>query len=163
MRVVYSWLKEFLENDHDLSAEDAAKILTAGGLEVEDHIKIGHDFSGVVVAKVVGKKKHPKADKLTLVEVITKEGETPTVVVCGASNVPESGGRVLWARPGAKLPGGVSIGSKKLKGVSSAGMLCALDELGIGDDHSGIVVLSCLLYTSPSPRDATLSRMPSSA
>ena len=144
MRVVYSWLKEFLNPDLDLSAEDAAKILTAGGLEVEDHIKVGHDFSGVVVAKVVGKKKHPKADKLTLVDVVTQEGGAPTVVVCGANNVPEPGGRVLWAKPGAKLPGGISIGSKELKGVLSAGMLCALDELGIGDDHSGIVVLTDL-------------------
>jgi phenylalanyl-tRNA synthetase beta chain len=63
-------------------------------------------------------------------------------VVCGAPNVPEPGRKVLWARPGATLPGGITLGIKPVKGVESPGMLCAEDELGLGDDHDGIIVLA---------------------
>src|SRR5690606_10291317 len=84
---------------------------------------------------------HPAADKLTIVDVVDAPGGASVEVVCGAPNVPAPGGRVLWARPGARLPGGLELGVRTLKGVASAGMLCAEDELGIGDDHAGIVVL----------------------
>lgn len=141
MLAVWSWLQELVEFDREISAEEGAKALTAAGLEVEEFRRVGSDFSGVVIAEVVSKEKHPDADKLTIVNVIDSKGGQPTVVICGAPNVPEPGGRVLWARPGAILPGGFEIGSKKLKGVMSAGMLCAEDELGLGDDHDGIVVL----------------------
>lgn len=141
MLAVWSWLSELVEFDREVTAEEAAVALTGAGLEVEDFKRVGDDFSGVVIAEVVSKEKHPKADKLTIVQVIDSEGGEPTVVVCGASNVPEPGGRVLWAKPGAVLPGGFELGSKKLKGIESAGMLCAEDELGLGDGHDGIVVL----------------------
>jgi len=142
MRAVWSWLQELIEVDRDVSADEAAATLTGAGLEVEDIETVGGDFSGVVIAEVASKKKHPNADKLTLVELIDEPGGSATEVVCGAPNVPEPGGKVLWAKPGAVLPGGFEIGSKKLKGVLSAGMICSEKELGLGDDYSGIIVLS---------------------
>ncbi len=141
MLASWSWLNELVEFDREISAEEGAAALTGAGLEVEEFRRVGTDFTGVVIAEVVSKEKHPNADKLTIVNVIDSVGGEPTVVICGAPNVPEPGGRVLWAKPGAVLPGGFQLGEKKLKGILSAGMLCAEDELGLGDDHDGIVVL----------------------
>lgn len=142
MHAVWSWLRELVELDREVSAEEGARALTDAGLEVESITHIGTDFSGVVVGEVVGKRKHPEADRLTLVDMIDRPGGPVIEVVCGAPNVPEPGGRVLWAQPGAVLPGNMKIGKRKIKGVESAGMLCAEDELGLGDDHDGIIVLS---------------------
>ena len=153
MLVVWSWLSELVTFDRDIAAAEAAAALTSGGLEVESITQVGTGFSGVVIAEVVAKRKHPNADKLTLVDVITEVGGAVTEVVCGAPNVPEPGGRVLWARPGSTLPSG-EIGSREIKGVLSAGMLCAEDELGIGDDYDGIIVLE------PGERDAALGSDP---
>jgi phenylalanyl-tRNA synthetase beta chain len=139
---VWSWLRELIEVDGELTVERAADVLTGAGIEVEGIDAKGDGFSGVVVAEVVAKKPHPNADKLTLVDVIDADGGTATQVVCGAPNVPEPGGRVLWARPGAVLPGGFAISTRAIKGVDSPGMLCAEDELGLGDDHGGIIILS---------------------
>lgn len=146
MRAVWSWLMEMVDVDpngvgRDVSAEEGARALTAAGLEIEAVEHIGAGFAGVVVAEVAAKRKHPDADKLTLVDLVTRRGGLSTEVVCGAPNVPEPGGRVLWAAPGATLPGGMEIGTKKLKGVVSAGMICSERELGLGEDHDGIIVL----------------------
>jgi phenylalanyl-tRNA synthetase beta chain len=141
VRAVWSWLLDLVELPDTVGPDDGAAALTGAGLEVEEIETIGGELSGVVIAEVVGKRKHPNADKLTLVDVIDKAGGAATEVVCGAPNVPEPGGRVLWARPGAVLPGGFQIAPKEIKGVTSAGMLCAEDELGLGDDHDGIIVL----------------------
>src|SRR5438270_13412692 len=100
---------------------------------------LGAGFSGVVVAEVVANKPHPKADKLTLVDVITERGGAATQVVCGAANVPAPGRKVLWAPPGATLPGGMTLAVKAVKGVDSPGMLCSETELAIGDDPGGII------------------------
>jgi phenylalanyl-tRNA synthetase beta chain len=140
MRAVWSWLSELAELPRSIEADEGAAILTGGGLEVEQTERLGQGVSGVVVAEVVGREPHPDADKLTLVDVIDAAGGRATRVVCGAPNVPAPGGRVLWARPGAALPG-MAIGTRKIKGVESAGMLCSEKELGLGDDHDGIVVL----------------------
>jgi phenylalanyl-tRNA synthetase beta chain len=141
VRAVWSWLRELVELDQDISAEEAAQALTSAGFEVESVSSFGHDFRGVVVAEVVGKRRHPEAERLTLVDVIETPGGPVMQVVCGASNVPEPGGRVLWAKPGSVLPGIGEIGTRKLKGIASPGMLCAEDELGLGEDHDGIIVL----------------------
>ena len=100
MLAVWSWLQELAELSRDIDADEAAAVLTGAGLEVESVEKIGDEFSGVVIAEVTGSKKHPNADKLTLVDVIDAAGGASTEVICGAPNVPEPGGRVLWARPG---------------------------------------------------------------
>ncbi|CAN5908773.1 phenylalanine--tRNA ligase subunit beta [soil metagenome] len=141
MKVLWSWLLELCDLDKQPTVEEGARALTRGGLEIEGMTNLGAGFSGVVVAEVVGKQPHPQADKLTLVDVITEKGGTATQVVCGAPNVPAAGRRVLWAQIGATLPGGLTLAAKPVKGIVSPGMLCAEDELGLGDDHGGIIVL----------------------
>jgi phenylalanyl-tRNA synthetase beta chain len=141
MRAVWSWLLELCELERAVGADEGAALLTGAGLEVEAVERLGAGFSGVVVAEVVAAERHPKADRLTVVDVIDRAGGSATRVVCGAPNVPPPGGRVLWARPGARLPGGLEIGVRPLKGVESAGMLCSEKELGIGENADGIAVL----------------------
>ena len=135
MKVSLGWLQELV--DAPLDGDRVSAVLTAAGIEVEGRHKFG-DFSGVVVAEVRGKKPHPGASKLTLVEVF--DGVSVTQVVCGAANVP-SEGLVLWARPGAKMPDGRVLEPKEVRGVVSPGMLCAEDELGLGASHDGILIL----------------------
>jgi phenylalanyl-tRNA synthetase beta chain len=141
MKILWSWLLELVDLDTMPTAEEGARALTAAGLEVEGLTHLGAGFSGVVVAEVVDKRPHPKAEKLTLVDVITQRGGAATQVVCGAPNVPAPGRRVLWAPPGATLPGGMTLAVKAVKGVESPGMLCSETELAIGDDDDGIIVL----------------------
>ncbi len=141
MKVLWSWLLELCDLDKQPTVEEGARALTRGGLEIEGLTNLGGGFSGVVVAEVVGKKPHPQADKLTLVDVIIERGGAATQVVCGAPNVPAPGRKVLWAKVGATLPSGLTLAEKPVKGVVSPGMLCAEDELGLGDDHAGIIVL----------------------
>lgn len=141
MKAVWSWLCEFVDLPRAVTAEEGASALTAGGLEIEGLVNLGAAFTGVVVAEVVAKRPHPASDKLTLVDVIDGRSATATQVVCGAPNVPEVGRRVLWARPGATLPGGITLATRPVKGIDSPGMLCSDAELGTADDSSGIVVL----------------------
>ncbi|MEO6776550.1 MAG: phenylalanine--tRNA ligase subunit beta [Kofleriaceae bacterium] len=141
MKVLWSWLLELCDLDRQPTVEEGARALTRGGIEIEGTTDLGAGFTGVVVAEVVAKRPHPQADKLTLVDVIVEKDGTATQVVCGAPNVPAPGRKVLWARPGAKLPGNITLGEKPVKGIVSPGMLCAEDELGLPEDHAGIVVL----------------------
>jgi phenylalanyl-tRNA synthetase beta chain len=141
MKVLWSWLLELCDLDQVPTVEEGTRALTRAGVEIEGMTDLGAGFSGVVVAEVVRKKPHPQADKLTLVDVITTPGGTATQVVCGAPNVPEPGRKVLWAQVGATLPGGITLAAKAVKGIESPGMLCAEDELGLSEDHAGIVVL----------------------
>jgi phenylalanyl-tRNA synthetase beta chain len=145
MKVLWRWLLELCDLDHQPSADEVAQALTRGGIEIEGVTDLGAGFAGVVVAQVVGKERHPQAEKLTLVDVITQPGGAATRVVCGASNVPAPGRKVLWGQIGARLPqpggGSITLGAKPVKGIVSPGMLCAEDELGIGEDHAGIIVL----------------------
>jgi phenylalanyl-tRNA synthetase beta chain len=141
MKVLWNWLLEMCDLDNVPSVEEGASALTRSGLEIEGLTNLGGGFKGVVVAEVVGKRPHPNAEKLTLVDVITERGGVATQVVCGAPNVPEPGRKVLWAQIGAQLPGGVTLAAKPVKGIDSPGMLCAEDELGLSEDHAGIIVL----------------------
>ena len=141
MKVLWRWLLELCDLDQVPTVEEGARALTRGGIEIEGMTNLGAGFRGVVVAQVVAKRPHPQADKLTLVDVITERGGTATQVVCGAPNVPAPGRKVLWAQIGAELPGGLTLAAKAVKGIESPGMLCAEDELGLSEDHAGIVVL----------------------
>jgi phenylalanyl-tRNA synthetase beta chain len=141
VKISIRWLEEM--TGRTLDAASVADQLTRAGLEVESRKKLG-DFSGVIVAEVRAKKPHPDAAKLTLVDVW--DGQHVTQVVCGAPNVPAAGHKVLWARPGAKLPMGeggahIDIAAKAVRGIESPGMLCAEDELGLGESHAGIIVI----------------------
>jgi phenylalanyl-tRNA synthetase beta chain len=145
MKVLWRWLLELCDLDQQPTAEEGARALTRGGLEIEGMTDLGAAFSGVIVAEVVARQPHPQADKLTLVDVITERDGAATRVVCGANNVPSPGRKVLWGQVGATLPkpdgGTITLAAKPVKGVVSPGMLCAEDELGLGDDHAGIIVL----------------------
>lgn len=137
MKISVNWLRELV--DAPLDALQVARRLTLAGFEVEAREPFA-PMKGVVVARVVGKRPHPDAAKLTLVDVDDGSGK-PTQVVCGAPNVPSAGGLVVWARPGAVLPSGVTMGDKPVRGIVSPGMLCAEDELGLGSSHEGILIL----------------------
>jgi len=145
MKVSLNWLKQYL--DINLDAEKVAEVLTDIGLEVEgmeqvESIKGGLD--GVVVGEVVECGPHPNADRLSLTRVKVGNGENLSIV-CGAPNVAR-GQRVMVATVGTTLyPTGsdeaLKIKKGKIRGEVSAGMICAEDELGIGHDHDGILVL----------------------
>ena len=144
MKVSYNWLKDYL--DFALSAEEVAEILTDTGLEVESVEKLESvkgGLEGVVIGKVLTKEKHPDADRLNVTTVDIGNGK-PLQIVCGAPNV-ESGQKVVVATVGCTLypepETPLKIKRSKIRGVESEGMICAEDELGIGNSHDGIMVL----------------------
>jgi phenylalanyl-tRNA synthetase beta chain len=136
MKVSVNWLKEFV--DFDMTPEELAKRLRSLGFDTASITTVGAGVSGVVTAKVESREKHPNADKLSLCQVF--DGTTRFRVVCGAPNV-AAGQTVPLARVGAKLPGGVEIKPAKIRGEESQGMLCSTRELGLGEEHAGILVL----------------------
>jgi len=143
MKISYNWLKDYIKTD--LSPEQIAEILTATGLEVEGlelHESIPGGLKGVVTGEVLSCEKHPDADKLSATTV--NIGNEILSIVCGAPNV-RTGQKVLVATVGTDLPDGsggtFTIKKTKIRGVPSEGMICAEDELGIGDNHDGILIL----------------------
>lgn len=131
--------KAWLQADFAITAETAelSKRLTMAGLEVDSITAVAGDFSGVVVGEVVELQAHPDADKLRVATV--NAGGELLQIVCGAPNVAK-GVKVPVALIGAQLPG-LSIKKSKLRGVESFGMLCSARELGMSDDHSGLLIL----------------------
>jgi len=140
MKLSYNWLKDYLKCD--LTPVQVAEAMTAIGIEVdslEQEDQIPGGLQGVVVAEVLECEAHPDSDHLHVTKV--NDGiEEPLTVVCGAPNV-AAGQKVLFARIGTVLPGDFKIKKSKIRGVESMGMICAEDELGIGTDHEGIMVL----------------------
>lgn len=137
MKIPLSWLKEYV--DYDDTPEGLADKLTFSGVEVEGIATIGGGVVGVVVGEVRAIERHPDADKLTLCKV-NYGGDAEMTVVCGAPNV-AVGGKYPFAPLGTKLPCGITIAKRKVRGVVSEGMLCAEDELGLSDDHTGLMEL----------------------
>jgi phenylalanyl-tRNA synthetase beta chain len=138
MRVPVAWLREYC--DPGLSAEEIADVLTLAGVKLERLHRVGvGDPAQFVVGRVLSAERHPDADRLTVCTVDTGAGE-PSTIVCGAPNV-AAGQVVAVARPGAIMPDGTELGAAKLRGVRSEGMILAEDEVGIGGDHDGIMVL----------------------
>ncbi len=143
MKLSYNWLKKYI--DLDIDAEELSILLTDGGLEVEGmekHESIKGGLQGIKVGKVMSCEKHPNADKLSKTTVDLGTGEL-IPIVCGAPNVAE-GQKVLVATVGAKLYDGdesFTIKKSKIRGEVSIGMICAEDELNIGESHDGILVL----------------------
>ena len=143
MKISYSWLKDYIKVD--LDPMEVSEILTNTGLEVEgmeqfETIKGG--LEGIVIGEVISVRKHPNADKLTLAEVNLGNGKI-AAIVCGAPNVKE-GQKVPVATIGSTLYKGEEsfvIEKTKIRGETSEGMICAEDELGLGDSHDGIMVL----------------------
>ncbi|HNV12341.1 MAG TPA: phenylalanine--tRNA ligase subunit beta [bacterium] len=138
MNISLNWLKEFV-NLSGIKVEDLKDKLTKHTVEVEQIIKQGDRFKNVVVAKILDVQKHPKADKLQIAIVDAGEEEN-LKIVCGAPNI-ESGQLVPLAKIGSVLPNGLEIKKAEIRGEESNGMLCAEDELGLGDSHEGIMIL----------------------
>ena len=137
MKFTLSWLSEYVSLD-GLPTDQLADRLTMLGLEVDAVQELYEGLDSIVSAKVVSVKKHPNADRLTLCDV--EIGDELVPIVCGAPNVRE-GLVTAVARPGVRLPDGHKIKKAKVRGEVSMGMLCSWRELGIGEDHSGILEL----------------------
>ena len=137
MQFSESWLRSLC--NPSLSNEEICHLLTMAGLEVEENEPVAPEFSGVVVAQVLSVEKHPDADKLKLCAVDVGEC-APLQIVCGAPNV-AVGMKVPCARVGARLPG-IEIRKAQVRGVESQGMLCSARELGLSDDHAGLLPLA---------------------
>ncbi|MGH7641623.1 MAG: phenylalanine--tRNA ligase subunit beta [Candidatus Dormibacteria bacterium] len=138
MRVSQEWLSDFVELD-ELSPQRIAELLTLSGTEVETVVDFARGLDQVVVAEVVQLRRMEGSDHLWLAEVRVP-GDEPLEVVCGAPNL-QLGAVVAWARPGAVLPGGLQLDERRIRGTLSHGMICAPDELGLGSDHAGVLLL----------------------
>ncbi len=136
MRVSLNWLKDYV--NISLSVDDLADLLTMSGLEVEAKEPLGRSLEEVVAARVLSVRAHPKADTLWLCDV--EAGRGAVQVVCGAPNL-RVGMMTPMALPGTKLPGGVEVKESRIRGEASVGMLLAEDEMGLTEDHSGVMVL----------------------
>ena len=139
MRIPVSWLRSYC--DPGLPAEEIADALTQAGDKLERLHRTGvGDTSAFLTGRVLASEQHPNADRLNVNEVDIGRGE-PQTIVTGAPNV-AAGQTVAVALPGAVMPDGSTLGEAKLRGVASAGMILAEDEVGIGEDHDGIMVLA---------------------
>ncbi|MCW5899155.1 MAG: phenylalanine--tRNA ligase subunit beta [Flavobacteriales bacterium] len=143
MRISWNWLKQYI--DSDLTPHEAAEVLTSTGLEVESvetFEPLKGMLAGVVVGQVLECAKHPDADRLSV--TVVDLGGQQAQIVCGAANV-AAGQKVLVATVGTTLHmhdgGSLVIKRSKIRGVESHGMICAEDELGLGQSHEGILVL----------------------
>jgi phenylalanyl-tRNA synthetase beta chain len=151
MKISYNWLKDYLPTDSLTQKtidgpEKLSAILTSVGLEVESlypYEEIKNSLKDLVIGEVIICEKHPNADKLKITTVNNGKGEL-LQIVCGAPNV-EAGQKVIVAPVGANLftanGGNLNIKKAKIRGIESNGMICAEDEIGIGQSHEGIIVL----------------------
>lgn len=137
MKVLLSWLREFAPIEG--TPDEIAAQLTELGMELESVERPGHGLDGIVVAKVLEVRPHPDADRIRLVDVDAGDGEA-LQICCGASNM-VAGDLVPLATIGTTMPNGMEIARRKMRGQDSNGMLCSASELGLGEDHSGILVL----------------------
>lgn len=137
MKYSYRFLKELTGTKK--SPAQLAKLLMTHAFEVEGIEKFSLGIDEVVIGRVVALAQHPDADKLKVAQVEVGKNDVRTIV-CGAPNIAEEQ-RVVVALPGTTLPGGVHIAVAKLRGIESNGMICSAKELGLGDDHTGILAL----------------------
>jgi len=139
MYISFNWLKDFVKIPAKIKPEALGEALTAHTVEVESLIDQSQQFAKVVVGKVLEVSRHPNADRLRLALVDVKKEKLR--IVCGAPNL-AVGQSVPVALVGANLPNGLIIKESEIRGEKSRGMICAEDELGLGDDHEGILVLN---------------------
>ena len=142
MKISFNWIKDYI--DFEWSPLQLADKLTMAGLEVEEVKEIIPESDKIVIGKIVEIKKHPNASKLTI--CTTDVGNRTLSIVCGAPNVKE-GQSVITALNGAVLPMGDCVEEAKIRGILSEGMICSEKELGISDDHSGIIILRGSFHT----------------
>jgi phenylalanyl-tRNA synthetase beta chain len=139
MQVSLSWLSSHLDLS-SYTVPQLSDLLTFAGVEVEGIEERGVASDKVVVAQIQSFEQHPNADKLSVCQVDDGSG-TQRQIVCGAKNF-KAGDKVPLALPGAVLPGGFAIKEGKLRGIDSLGMLCSGKELGLGEDHSGLLIMA---------------------
>ena len=138
MKFSVNWLREFV--DLPKNPEEIAELLTRAGIETKNIETRGAKIDKVIVSQITASSRHPNADRLTVCEVDDGSG-MKRQIVCGATNY-KVGDKVPLALPGAKLPNGTEIRNSKLRGVESEGMLCSPIEIGLGEDASGLLILS---------------------
>ena len=137
MKLSLNWLQDYV--DIEMSPDELGQLLTLTGLEVEGIEAAGNSLEEIMAAKILATKPHLEADRLSLCQVDT--GRERVQVVCSAPNL-EEGAMVPLALPGVKLPDGTIVKESLIRGETSTGMLLAEDEMGLTDDHSGIMILS---------------------
>ncbi len=135
MKFPYSWLKRHI--NIDMGASELSDMLTMSGTKVEQ-VSEPPVLKGLIVAELLEVSRHPNADKLSLCLINT--GSREITVVCGAKNM-KKGDKVVFASAGTVLPDGTKLKKAVIRGVESDGMLCSEDEIGLGKDHSGIIIL----------------------
>ena len=138
MKFSVNWLREFA--DLPKRPEEIADLLTRAGIETKNIETRGANVDNVIISQITASSRHPNADRLSVCEVDDGSG-TKRQIVCGATNY-KAGDKVPLALPGAKLPNGTEIRKSKLRGVESEGMLCSPIELGLGEEASGLLILS---------------------
>lgn len=139
MKIVDSWIRELVALSDGLSVETIADTLSDVGLACESVDRVGATVAGVITARVVKTERHPDAAKVHRVFLDIGDG-TEHHVWCGAFNM-QAGDVIPWATPGTAMPDGRLIETKPIVGIPSEGMCCSARELGLGDDHSGILIL----------------------
>lgn len=139
MKVLLSWMQEFAPGI-DGDPDELSDTLSALGLAVEEQTILGGDLDGIVLARVVALGPHPDADKIQLVQVDIGDGAA-LQVCCGAFNMVE-GDLIPFAPIGTVMPNGMEIAQRKMRGELSNGMCCSAAEIGLGDDHDGIMILT---------------------
>ena len=137
MIVSHEWLKQFVP--HTLSAEQIGELLSRHCVTLDGVERLGAELSPFVIAQVVEARRHPNSDHLWVTKVDDGSG-TLLEVVCGAPNV-VAGHKYPFARSGTVMPGGLTIEKRKIRGETSNGMLCSPRELGLGQEHDGIMAL----------------------
>src|SRR5580704_1251830 len=138
MKFSVNWLREFV--DLPKNPEEIAEVLTRAGIETKNIEIHGAKVEQVIISQITASSRHPNADRLTVCEVEDGSG-TKRQIVCGATNY-KVGDKVPLALPGANLPNGLEIRKSKLRGIESEGMLCSPIEIGLGEDSSGLLILT---------------------
>ncbi len=139
MKISLNWLRDYVQLD--ASVDEITRAITFLGFEVEGVITTGAPkLESVVVGEILTRNKHPNADKLSVCTVDVGPAGGVKTIVCGAPNC-DAGFRVPVALPGAILPGGFQIKQSKIRGQLSDGMMCAPDEIGLGAEHAGLLIL----------------------
>lgn len=138
VRVSHEWLGSMVDLE-GVAAKEVERLLTVSGTEVERITEFAGGLESLIIGEVVEFHRLEGSDHLFLATV-RGGGPEPSQVVCGAPNL-FVGALIPWARPGTRLPSGIEIGRRRIRGTQSEGMLCALDELGLGSDHEGVLTL----------------------
>ncbi|MBI5693550.1 MAG: phenylalanine--tRNA ligase subunit beta [Verrucomicrobia bacterium] len=139
MKISLNWLRDYVQLD--ASVDEIARAITFLGFEVEAVVSTAAPrLEHVVVGEILTRARHPNADKLSVCTVDVGPAGGVKTIVCGATNC-DAGNRVLVALPGAVLPGNFAIKLSKIRGQESQGMMCSPDEIGMGGEHSGLLLL----------------------